>query len=200
MGPSGDTPLMATTDDAPWRALAAASGLGGALFAVWLPIDDLVSGVPGAAGSAGFLAYYLGWAVAALALAAGAYGLFRFRGDVAGVFGTVSLATVGLGFLGLAAGGLLAAAAVAVAPDVMFAGLLLAVLGGGALGVVTFRVAGFDRRAGLLLVLALLGLVVALALAGTVTTVVALELSAALCSVPFGLAWLLFGRSLTVRA
>lgn len=191
---------MAGDDDAPWRALAAGAGLGGALFALWAPLDDLVPAVLGAPGSPAYLAYYLVWTLAALALAVGVYGLYRFRGDVAGAAGGLALGLTGLGLLALAAGGALAAADVAVSADLMFAGLALAVLGGGGLGVVTFRVAGFDRRAGLLLVVALLGLVAALAVAGTVTTVVGLGPLVALCSVPYGLAWIVFGRSLTVQA
>lgn len=204
---------MAGDDDAPWRALAAAAGLGGVLFAVWLPLDDLLPDLLAAPGSATYLGYYLGWVVAALALAAGAYGLYRFRGDVAGTGGAISLGLIGLGLLALAAGAVLEVATVsaagggsldvstlALAADVMFAGLLLAVLGGAGLGAITFRVAGFDRRAGLLLVVALFGLVVALALDGEAASVLEFDLLAALCSVPYGLAWVVFGRSLTAHA
>lgn len=196
---------MAAEDDVPWRALAAASGLGGALFAVWLWIDDVVPELGAAPGTPGYLGYYLGWVVASLALLAGAYGLYRFRGEVAGTSGTAALGLTSIGFAAIAAGGLLNAVTTAPVEEVtlggrvLFGGLVLALLGGAALGVVGLRVAGFDRRAAALLVLALLVFVVALPLEGVATAVTGLGVTFAAVSVPYGLAWVIFGRSLTVQ-
>lgn len=196
---------MTQDDDVPWRTLATASGVGGALVAVLLWIDDVVPVLGAVPGTPSYLGYYLGWVAASVALLAGAYGLYRFRGEVAGALGTAALGLTSLGFAAMAVGGVVNALSSAPAGgaslggQMLFGGFVLALLGGAALGVVGLRVAGFDRRAAALLVLALPLFVVALLVGGISTAVTGLGVTSAAASVPYGLAWILFGRSLTVR-